>query len=174
MKFQTTQKFIRVSPRKIRTVSKSIKNLSIPQALLQLKFSRAKASDILRKTILQAVANATNNHNLSDANLKIHTVEVNEGPTFKRWRAVSRGRAHSILKRTSHIKVILDSPTVSAPTQTKKSSQAIKPSAKTSTTQKSASTQPLKPTNLNQSVDKTNKPTKAAPTSVVKSRQKKV
>jgi len=62
----------------------------------------------LLKTFKQATANAVNNRNLSKDLLTIQSIEVNEGPTYKRWRPVSRGRAHSIFKRTSHIKIVLE------------------------------------------------------------------
>ena len=102
-------KFIRTSPRKIRLVADLVRNMSLKEALDTLTHLRKRAAKPLLKTIKQAVANAVNNLNLDKNSLEIQSIEVNEGSTYKRWNPVSRGRAHSIFKRTSHIKVILNS-----------------------------------------------------------------
>jgi len=132
MNIQAHQKYIRTSPRKIRVVVDGIRHLPPTEALRQLKFIRKRAATVLYQVINQAVSNATNNHKLSSDTLKFKTIEINEGPTYKRWQPVSRGRAHSIFKRTSHIKVVLtakDTPTqVTAPT---KPSTPVKPTTPT-------------------------------------------
>lgn len=66
-----------------------------------------RASLPLLKVVKQAIANATNNLGLDQESLKIKKIEVSQGPIYKRWRVVSRGRAYEIQKKTSHIMVIL-------------------------------------------------------------------
>lgn len=99
---------LRISPRKIRLLADAVKGLSVDQAILSLQFVKKIGADELRKTIIQAKANALN-HSKADKNLlKIKEILINEGPILKRMRAVSRGMSHSIKKRTSHIKVYLE------------------------------------------------------------------
>ncbi|MBU1085562.1 MAG: 50S ribosomal protein L22 [Candidatus Beckwithbacteria bacterium] len=102
-------KFIRTSPRKLRLVADLVRNMSLAEAISTLTHLRKRSVTPLLKTLKQATANAVNNLNLSKDSLQIQSIEVNEGATYKRWNPVSRGRAHSILKRTSHIKVLLKS-----------------------------------------------------------------
>jgi len=108
MLIKAEQKYIRTSPRKIRLIAKAIKALPVMEALDSLKFLNKRAALPLAKTIKQAVANGVNNKKINQKDLKFASIEVLEGPTYKRWRPVSRGRAHTIFKRTSHIKVILE------------------------------------------------------------------
>ena len=101
------QKFIRQTPRKMRLVADMIRELPIDEALIQLDLSDKKAALSIKKVLVQAQANAINNSQLDPNTLSIQTILVEEGATFKRWNAVSRGRAHPIMKRSSHIKIIL-------------------------------------------------------------------
>src|SRR5690606_9704634 len=103
---EATQKYISQSPRKMRLVADMIKKMKVDAAVTQLKFSTKRAADVMGKVINQAKSNAVNNSGVSEGSLKIKTIDIMEGPTYKRWNPVSRGRAHSILKRTSHIKVV--------------------------------------------------------------------
>lgn len=103
------QKYIRTSPRKMRLVVGAIRGLPPREALAQLAFMRKRAAQPVAKVIKQALANAANNHGLQQESLNFKNIEVSEGPVFKRWRAVSRGRAHPILKRTSHLTIVLES-----------------------------------------------------------------
>lgn len=109
MKIKAESKFIRTSPRKIRLVADLIRKMPLGEALTTLIHLKKRAAKPMYKTLKQAQSNAVNNHNLSKDSLLIQSIEVNEGSTYKRWNPVSRGRAHRILKRTSHIKVILKS-----------------------------------------------------------------
>lgn len=109
MEITATQKFIRSSPRKLTMVAHTIKGLSLSAATDALSFSKRRGATVLLKTLRQAVANAVNNARQEEGTLAIKSIQVLPGPTYKRWRAVSRGRAHAILRRTSHIKVILES-----------------------------------------------------------------
>lgn len=102
------QKQTRQSPRKVRIVADAVRKMELEQAIKQLAIMDRRASGVVLKTLRQAIANAMNNHGLKFEDLKLKNILVDPGPTYKRWRAVSRGRAHSILKRTSHVTVELE------------------------------------------------------------------
>jgi large subunit ribosomal protein L22 len=105
---KATQKYIRTSPRKLRLVADMVRGLKADQALEYLKFTGKRAALPVRKTILQAVASAKDTSGAAPQDLTIKILDISEGPTYKRWNAVSRGAAHSIMKRTSHIHVVLE------------------------------------------------------------------
>jgi large subunit ribosomal protein L22 len=104
---QATAKFVRVSPRKARLVADNIRGRSVPEARTILAFTdRAAALDV-EKVLRSAVANAESNPALhwNGDDLIIQSVQVDEGPTLKRWRARARGRTSRIMKRTCHITI---------------------------------------------------------------------
>lgn len=101
------QKFIRQTPQKLRLIANMIRPLKVEEAVIQLKVSSKRGAKIILKVLTQAKTNAIN-IGLKSETLKIHSIEISEGPIFKRWNPVSRGRAHKILKRTSHIKITLE------------------------------------------------------------------
>lgn len=105
---KSTQKYIRTSARKLRLVADAVRGLTPVKALEYLKFINKSAALPLAKTIQTAVANAKENHGLGAEKLVFKTIDVGEGATFKRYRAVSRGQGHSIMKRTAHIRVELE------------------------------------------------------------------
>jgi large subunit ribosomal protein L22 len=107
MLIKATQLYTRQSPRKVRLVANTIKKLSLEDAFRQLALIPRRATDVVAKVMRQAVANAVNNHGFQASDLTIDEVIVNEGPRHKRFRAVSRGRAHNVVKRTSHVTVVL-------------------------------------------------------------------
>ncbi len=98
---------IRVSPQKVRLVVTQIKKLKPSEALAVLEFTPQKAAGPLRKAIASAVANAKNNYNIDENTLTFSELSVGKGILFKRFRAISRGRAHDIRKQTSNINVVL-------------------------------------------------------------------
>lgn len=104
---QNTQKYIRTSPRKLRLVADAVRKLSPVKALEYLKFVEKSAAIPVYKAIKTAVANAKTNFNLKPESLMFKELDVQTGFTIKRFRAVSRGQAHHIMKRTSHIRVVL-------------------------------------------------------------------
>src|SRR4030042_2594031 len=104
---EASLKNLRVSPRKVRLVVKVLKDKKASEALDYLRFIYKKSSLPLSKLIKSAVANAKNNFNLDEKNLKIKDLIVEEGPTLKRFRAQPRGSAPPIKKRTCHIKEVL-------------------------------------------------------------------
>lgn len=108
MEARATLKYVRISPRKARLVAKNVKNLPVEQALNTLQFTPKKASRIIYKVLYSALSNAENNYSMDVDRLIVKNVIVNEGPTWKRIRPRAMGRATRILKRTSHITVILE------------------------------------------------------------------
>lgn len=96
---------IRISPKKANLVAGMIRRKPVKEALAILEFTPKKAAKILYNVVQSASSNAENNFKQDLNNLVIKEIVVTEGPTYKRWQSVSRGRAHPILKRTSHITV---------------------------------------------------------------------
>jgi len=104
-------KYIRVSPRKVRQVLPLVKGRSVEEALDILHFTRKSAAEPLAKTIRSAFANLGNiddgkRFDMADAVVK--NAYVDAGPTLKRFRPMSMGRAGKIRKRTSHITVVVE------------------------------------------------------------------
>ncbi|MBG0730824.1 50S ribosomal protein L22 [Mycoplasma sp. 'Moose RK'] len=97
----------RISASKARLVAVLLKGKKVSEALGLLANVSKKAAPIFTKLINSAVANAINNHGLSQPDLVIFAAIVNEGPTLKRFRPRAKGAASQILKRTSHFKVVL-------------------------------------------------------------------
>ena len=108
MEVKASAKYIRISPRKIHKLVGAVKGKPVGTALNTLKFMPQKAAGILEKVIRSAVANADQNSDVDIDLLVVRNIVADQGPTLKRWRARARGRAARILKRTSHITVILD------------------------------------------------------------------
>ena len=108
MEIKAKLNYLRIAPRKVRLVADLIRNMDVKQAEIQLKFMPKRASVPLLKLLNSVIANAKNNFNLEKDVLYIKKITVDEGPPFKRWRAGSRGKANPILKRTSHINLVLD------------------------------------------------------------------
>ncbi len=139
MLIQATQKYTRQTPRKVRLVAKQVKGKTIAYAIEQLSVIERKASVVVLKVLRQAIANAVNNHGLKLDQLNLKNILVDEGPSYKRFQPVSRGRAHSILKRSCHITVQLETapiadtvpaaPVTAPVTETKTAAEPKKPAA---------------------------------------------
>lgn len=99
---------VRISPQKVRLVASQVKKISPQESMRILDYVPQKASGPLKKVIASAIANAQNNYGLDTGSLTFAEINVNKGQVFKRYRAISRGRAHSILKQTSNIKIVLE------------------------------------------------------------------
>lgn len=136
MIIKAEQKNQRQTARKTRLVADVVKKMTPEAALRQLASMDRRASLPVLKVLRQAIANATHNHGLRFEDLAIADIVVNDGPTYKRWRAVSRGRAHTILKRTCHIKVELKTKEVTPVAAPAVSEAAAAPTAVTSETVK--------------------------------------
>ena len=108
MEVKAITRYVRIAPRKARLVTELIKGKPVEEALTILRFVPKKAARLVDKTLRSAVANAEQNPNIDVDTLYIKRIYVDGGPTMKRWRARAMGRATRIIKRTSHITVILD------------------------------------------------------------------
>jgi large subunit ribosomal protein L22 len=100
-------KFARISARKIKIVIDLIRGKKVDEALAILKFTPKAASPLVEKVLKSAIANAENNHNMKSDSLYIAQIYANQGPTMKRIRAATQGRANRIRKRTSHLEIVL-------------------------------------------------------------------
>ena len=156
MLIAATQKFTRQTPRKMRLVANAVRKLPLADALQQLAVIERRATIGVLKVVQQAIANAVNNSGYKFEDLALKNILVTEGSRYKRFRAVSRGRGHGVLKRTSHIRVELEAgaPTV-APvaksaaiekTAAPEVIEAAKPAAKKATKKTAESTTKAKST----------------------------
>src|SRR5688572_16182508 len=100
-------RFARIAPRKARLIANAIRGLPVQQAEVRLAMLEPRAAKMLEKLLKSAVANAKQNFNMDPKTLQVEQVLVNEGPRLKRWMPRARGSANRIVKRTSHIEVIL-------------------------------------------------------------------
>ncbi len=107
MEIRSIYKYARISPFKVREVTREIQGLPVSAALDVLAFTPKKAAFLIEKTLKSAVANAENNANLKVGGLVVKEAVVGEGPTLKRIMPRARGSASRILKRTSHIQIVL-------------------------------------------------------------------
>jgi large subunit ribosomal protein L22 len=107
-------RFVRVPPRKARAVVDLIRGQQVPHALAVLKYTPRAAAKVVEKLLRSAVANAEQKE-LGDAeSMRVAKAYVDCGPTYKRFRARSMGRANAIHKRTSHITIIVEAPGVAS------------------------------------------------------------
>ena len=100
--------YVRMSPQKVRIVLDLIRGKSVAEAQALLAFTPRAAAPAVEKVLNSALANAENNLEMDRDELFVAECYADQGPTLKRYRPVSHGRAHHILKRTSHITVVLD------------------------------------------------------------------
>ena len=97
----------RISPRKVQIVLDLIRNKPVDVAMAILKNTHKAACEPLEKLLKSAAANAENNHNMDKNNLYVAECFVTPGPTLKRIRPRAQGRAFHVLKRTSHVTMVL-------------------------------------------------------------------
>jgi large subunit ribosomal protein L22 len=107
MEVRAVSKYVRISPSKVRKIVDAVKGKPVESGLQMLKFMPQKSAGILEKIVRSAVANADQNADIDIDMLVIRNIIADQGPTLKRWKARARGRGTRILKRTSHITVIL-------------------------------------------------------------------
>src|SRR5919201_1472426 len=120
MEVRSIYRYSRISPFKVREVTREIQGLPVSAALDLLTFTPKKAASLISKTLKSAVANAENNANLKPDGLVVKEAIVGEGPTLKRIMARARGSASRILKRTSHIRIVLSDEIVIETRETRK------------------------------------------------------
>ena len=97
----------RISPQKARLVADQVRGLPVSRALDLLKFSDKKAAHIIYKVLWSATANAENNNGADIDELKVHRIMVDTAPVLKRFAARAKGRGAQIIKRNSHITVVV-------------------------------------------------------------------
>ena len=108
MEVKATARFIRRSPRKVRLVLDAVRGKSVDEAVAILRFLPHGGAKEILNVVKSAAANAENNYQMAPEDLFIKRIFADEGPTVKRFRSRSRGMAAPILKRTSHITVIVE------------------------------------------------------------------
>lgn len=143
---QAHQKYLRQTPTRLRLVADEVKTIGNPVVAMQrLSLMNKRAARTLHKVMTQAIANAVNNHGLAIESLTIREILVNEGPQFKRMRAASRGRGNVILRRTSHVKITLESTTqVEVEKETKTTSEELKTTAEINKAPQTIKAKPVK------------------------------
>ncbi len=108
MEVKAVAKYIRISPQKARLVADVIRGMDAGQALTTLRFMPKKGAAILRKVLESAVANADQNDTVDVDTLYVKRILIDGGPMLKRFSPRAQGRANRILKRSSHITVVVD------------------------------------------------------------------
>ncbi len=96
---------VRISPFKVRQVLPLIRGKNVDEALMILRYNPKKSAQIVAKVLQSAVANAEHNFGLDIDKLKVVSATADQGPSMKRWRPVSMGRAHPYRHRTTHVTV---------------------------------------------------------------------
>ena len=106
MEFSAIAKYVRMSPRKVQLVARSVHHLTPSDAIFRLQTLPKRAGAPIANLIASAVAGAKEKK-ADTAGLRIKSIEVLRGPVMKRWHAVSKGQAHAFKKRMTHIRVTL-------------------------------------------------------------------
>jgi large subunit ribosomal protein L22 len=109
MEAKATVKYVRISPQKARRAVDLVRGRQVEEARRILRFSPLGAAKTIEKALASAVANAEQQPGVVAQNLVVDRAWVDEGPTLKRWRPRAYGRATKILKRTSHITLVVRS-----------------------------------------------------------------
>ena len=100
--------YARISARKVKIVADLIRGKKVSEALSIVKFAPKASAEVIEKLLKSAIANAENNNGMDPQNLYIAECYASDGPTMKRIHPRAQGRAYRILKRTSHITIVLD------------------------------------------------------------------
>ncbi len=107
MEAKAIAKYVRIAPRKVRIVINLIRGKNVTEALAVLKNTPKVASDVIFKALKSAIANAEHNYDMNSDALYVSAAFVDQGPTMKRVHPRSRGQAFKILKRSSHVTVVV-------------------------------------------------------------------
>ena len=108
MEAKAVAKYVRIAPRKVRVVMDLIRGKDVADAFAILKFTPKVGAEVIEKVLKSAVANAENNFDMNVDKLYVSSAFVDQGPTLKRIHPRSRGQAFKILKRTSHVTVVVE------------------------------------------------------------------
>ena len=142
MEVRAIYKYAKISPFKAREITREIQGLPVSAALDIVAYSPKKAAVLVNKTLKSAVANAENNANLKVDGLVVKEAVVGEGPTMKRMMARARGSGSRILKRSSHIRIVL---TDEIKIETRETREAEQKAAKKKASQGKPEGAPAKP-----------------------------
>jgi len=107
MEVQATARYVRTSPRKLRPIAGVVRGMKVEEALTILRFLPSPSARTVARVVKSAAANAENNFEMTPSDLRIVKIYIDGGRSMKRYRAGPRGRAKPILKRSSHITVIV-------------------------------------------------------------------
>ena len=108
MQAKAIAKYVRISPLKVNFICKEIRGKQVDEALAILKFTPKKGARILEKVLNSAIANAEHNFGLNREDLFVSQGYANNAPVMKRWRPKAKGMAYPILKRSSHVGVVVE------------------------------------------------------------------
>ncbi|HOR23425.1 50S ribosomal protein L22 [Candidatus Saccharibacteria bacterium] len=108
MTVRAIAKSVKISPRKVGVVANLVRGRTVEDALVILNHTPRRGATAVAKTINSAKANAEHNHNYKPNTLKLVEISVSPGPRLKRYKPAARGRAMPFIKRTSHIRVVVD------------------------------------------------------------------
>ncbi|PID77618.1 MAG: 50S ribosomal protein L22 [Deltaproteobacteria bacterium] len=108
MEARAVGRSVRISPQKARLVADVVRGMDVDKAVTTLRFMPKKGAGIIRKVLESAIANATQDGQIDVDNLYIKKIFVDGGASMKRIRPRAMGRATRIIKRTSHVTVVLD------------------------------------------------------------------
>ncbi len=126
MKAEATFKYLRISPKKIRELAQTVVGLTPKDAMDRMSIGYEKSARFLSLAIKSVMSNAVNNMKMDPNTLRIITVEILKGPHSKRWQPVSRGMAHQIKKRTTHIRIVIEDSKISDKTSPQKEKSEVK------------------------------------------------
>ena len=107
MEVKAVAKNTGISPFKVRLVVDMVRGKTVDEALVILKFTPSPAARVVAKVVKSAAANAENNFQMTPSDLRIVSISADKAPTMKRHRPRARGRAGPILKRSSHLTVVV-------------------------------------------------------------------
>ncbi len=108
MEVRAIAKFVRVQPRKVRIIADEVRGKPAVHTVSLLRYHKGKGAEALHQVLVSAMHNAQENHGLSPEQLRIAAITIDEGPRFKRMQARAMGRGNRIIKKTSHITVVVE------------------------------------------------------------------
>ena len=138
MEVRATAKYLRVQPRKVRIVADELRGRPAVYSAALLQYHPSKGARFLRKVLVNAMANAKENHQINPEDLRIATIFVDEGPVLKRMKARAMGRGFRIEKKTSHITVVVEEDFENAGARKAKQKSMAKPRPTFGTPKKTA------------------------------------
>jgi len=107
MEIKASAKYVHISPTKLRLVARTLSGKKVEEALAMLQFMPQRGARVVRKVVMAAVANAEQRPQVDVDTLMVKGVQVDGGPSLKRFQARAMGRVNRIIKRSSHITVVL-------------------------------------------------------------------